>query len=75
MARCTRTTNLEVHHKRRNGGNDIANAEVLCQKCHEATHSYGTEGISPPEFSEGIKALAKQYAGNQCECIKTSGCH
>ena len=27
MARCTGTRDLEVHHKRRDGGNDIGNAE------------------------------------------------
>jgi len=31
MSRCTRTANLEFHHKNRNGSNDIENAEVLCQ--------------------------------------------
>ena len=37
MTRCTRTTNLEVHHKNRNVGNGINNAEVLCHDCHVAT--------------------------------------
>jgi 5-methylcytosine-specific restriction endonuclease McrA len=62
MPRCTRTTNLEVHHIRRNGSNGLDNAEVLCQKCHEATHSYGTGGDSPLEFSELTKVFAKQRA-------------
>ena len=30
MSQCTRTNNLEVHHKRRDGGNGLDNAEVLC---------------------------------------------
>lgn len=74
MPRCKRTTNLEVHHIRRDGGDGLDNAEVLCQKCHEATHSYGTEGSSPPEFSQLTKLLAKQKAKYQCECTR-SGCN
>jgi len=74
MSRCNSTENLEVHHKRRDGGNDIGNAEVLCQKCHEQTSTYGTKGKSPPEFSEPTKKEALKKAGNRCECER-AGCH
>jgi 5-methylcytosine-specific restriction endonuclease McrA len=75
MARCTRTRDLEVHHKRRDGGTGIDNAEVLCPTCHQATTSYGTPGKSPAPFSEDVKAKAIRNAGSQCECIRTGGCH
>ncbi len=75
MARCTQKYGLEVHHKRRDGGNDLSNAEVLCNPCHEATPTYGTPGRTPPPFSEDTKAKALQRAGYQCECTRTSGCH
>lgn len=39
MSRCTRTTNLEVHHKRKDGGNDLTNAQVLYQKWRSETYS------------------------------------
>ena len=75
MSRCAKTRGLEVHHKRRDGGNGIDNAEVLCQNCHAATSTYGLEGKSPPEFSPHIKELALYLAGNQCQCKRTGGCH
>lgn len=75
MARCTRTDNLEIHHKNRSGGNGLDNALVLCQKCHETTSSYGDLGISPPEFRDFTKAAALAIAGHQCECTRTGGCH
>lgn len=75
MARCTKTYGLEVHHKDRGGGNDLSNAEVLCQPCHEATPSYGVPGRSPPPFSEDTKERALRRAGNRCECERTGGCH
>ncbi len=74
MARCTRTRDLEVHHKRRDGGNDVGNAEVLCGPCHQATGTYGTPGRSPPAFSQDVKDRAIRTAGNRCECTG-SGCH
>lgn len=73
--RCTRTTNLEVHHKNRSGGNYIGNAKVLCRKCYEATVSHGQEGKDPPPFSYETKILALHNAGRQCECTSASGCH
>lgn len=75
MARCTRTTNLEIHHKRRDGGNGIENAMVLCQKCHAATTTYGTPGTSPAPFPQSVKDLALKNAGYRCECTSLSGCH
>jgi 5-methylcytosine-specific restriction endonuclease McrA len=75
MARCTKTSGLEVHHKRRNGGNSLNNAEVLCQKCHKATDTYGTPGDSPDPFDEETKKKALRNAGNRCECTRTGGCH
>ncbi len=75
MARCTRTRNLEVHHKRRDGGNGLDNAQVLCPPCHAGTGSYGTSGTAPPPFSEDTKRRALARAGNQCQCTSTRGCH
>jgi 5-methylcytosine-specific restriction endonuclease McrA len=75
MARCKRTTNLEVHHRRVDGGNDIDNAQVLCQKCHAETLSYGNTGHnSPPAFSQETKDKALRRAGYQCECTRGSCC-
>jgi 5-methylcytosine-specific restriction endonuclease McrA len=75
MGRCTKTRNLEVHHKRRDGGNDLSNAEVLCGPCHANTSTYGEPCKSPPAFSQDTKDKALKNAGNQCECTRTSGCH
>jgi len=75
MARCTNTKNLEVHHKRVDGGNELDNAEVLCQDCHANTSSYGdTEHDSPPAFTQKTKDEALEQAGNRCECTRIS-CH
>jgi fructose-1-phosphate kinase PfkB-like protein len=75
MARCTRTWGLEVHHKRRDGGNGIGNAEVLCQSCHKATATYGVGGKSPDPFSQSTKDQALKNADNRCECTRVGGCH
>lgn len=75
MPRCSRTKNLEIHHKRKDGGNDLGNAEVLCSQCHINTSSYGVPSKSPEPFSEQTKAAALKRAGNQCECTRSSGCH
>lgn len=75
MARCTGTTNLEIHHKRRDGGDDLGNAEVLCQACHSDTSTYGVPGRSPPAFSKATKDSALKRAGNRCECTRSGGCH
>ena len=73
-SRCNSTSNLEVHHKRRDGGNDIGNAEVLCSNCHVNTLTYGTPGKSPAPFTEEIKKQALKNADNKCECRRES-CH
>ena len=75
MARCSRTRGLEVHHKRRDGGNGLDNATVLCGPCHAGTTSYGAPGKTPPPFSEETKKEALARAGYRCECRSTSGCH
>lgn len=75
MGRCTRTQGLEIHHKRRDGGNGLDNAQVLCSKCHSATSTYGVPGKTPPEFSPMTKEIALAKAGNQCECTSDRGCH
>ena len=72
--RCNKRKNLEVHHKRRNGGNGIKNAKVLCEECHYNTSSYGTPGESPEPFSEETKKQAKEDAGYRCECT-CENCH
>ncbi len=74
MARCTSTRNLEVHHIRRDGGNDLSNAKVLCQSCHANTSTYGEPGKSPPPFSQDTKDKALKRAANRCECDKAN-CH
>jgi hypothetical protein len=74
MARCARR-GVVVHHKRRDGGNDIGNAQVLCKECHKATTTSGAPGKSPPDFDEATKTQAHALARNQCECTSTSGCH
>jgi len=75
MARCTRTRGLDVHHKRRDGGNGLDNAEVLCPPCHEATSTYGIPGRTPPPFDDQTRQAALHRAGHQCQCTRTGGCH
>jgi len=75
MARCTRTWGLEAHHKRRDGGNGLDNAQVLCGPCHEGTATYAEPGKSPPPFDQTTKDKALKRAGSQCECTSTRGCH
>lgn len=74
MTRCTTTRNLEVHHKRTDGGKELSNAQVLCHDCHVNTGSYGTHGHNPPDFSETTKQEALRQANNRCECTKVN-CH
>jgi len=75
MSRCSRTWGLEVHHIRRDGGNGLDNARVLCSPCHEATPSYGTPGKTSSDFDQDVKDRAIKRSGNQCECTSTGGCH
>ena len=74
MARCISTRNLEIHHIRRDGGNGIENAKVLCQSCHTNTSTYGDPGKSPPAFTQETKDAALRRAGQRCECDKAN-CH
>ena len=75
MARCTNKYVLQVHHIRRDGGNGLDNAQVLCIDCHAETDTYAKPGTRPPEFSQDTKDKAIKRAGNQCECMSTRGCH
>lgn len=75
MTRCAKRTELEVYHVRREGGNGLDNAEVLCQKCSTMTTMYGAPGISPPPFDAATKHLALRLADNCCECVRGNGCH
>lgn len=76
MARCNRTTSLQIHHRRRDGGNNLDNAMVLCQTCHSKTATYGVEGKSPEPFSQSVKDAALRRSGNRCECVSDyRGCH
>ena len=72
MARCQRTEQLLVHHKRRDGGNDLDNAVVLCQACCENAPNCGAPGASSPPFSHETRLRAYHWARYQCEC--TSDC-
>jgi len=74
MSRCNSTEKLEVHHKRRDGGNGIENAEVLCHDCHVKTGTYGVNGKSPVDFTDEIIKAAKKRAGYRCECDREN-CH
>lgn len=75
MARCKNTENLEVHHKRRDGGNELDNAEVLCPSCHKNTSTYGVHGESPPRFSQKTKEDALKRAEYRCECERKTCDH
>jgi len=75
MARCRNNRDLEVHHKRRDGGNGIENAEVLCHACHVNTSTYGMPGQSPTPFSQETKDKALHRAGNRCECTSKECTH
>ncbi len=75
MSRCERTWDLEVHHKRVDGGNGLNNAMVLCRTCHKNTSSWCDPNHRSPEpFSDSIKKQALERAGNRCECEKGTCC-
>lgn len=74
MARCKRTWGLEVHHIRRDGGNDIANARVLCQECYDWTQTYGMSGRTSADFDEDTKERARGRADGRCQCPGCQGC-
>ncbi len=72
MARCEQTEQLQVHHKRRDGGNELDNAVVLCQACLATMSSDDEAGVSSPPFSHETRLRAYHWARYQCECA--SGC-
>ena len=74
-ARCTRTADLNVYHLRRDGGNDLDNAQVLCRQCHAAAKGYELPGRKPPAFDQATNEAALERAGHQCECTRIGACH
>ncbi len=74
MPRCRRKWGLEVHHIRRNGGNALANARVLCQERYHWTQTYGMSGRTSADFDEDAKERARTKAGGRCECSGCRGC-
>jgi len=75
MLRCTSKRDLQVYHIRKNGGNGIGNAVVLCSKCHVASSSYDIPGEKPPDFDQETIKNAMIRATYQCECKSSRGCH
>jgi hypothetical protein len=78
MARCERKRSLQVHHISRYGNSIPSNARVLCDNCHQATQSYGTDRDMRRkyyEFSDTQKREIKASRGNRCECTSNRGCH
>jgi hypothetical protein len=75
MARCERINDLDVYQKRRDGGDDLQNVEVLCRKCYVATATHGDPGTTTPEVDGYTKYLAWTIAGHRCECTRTHCCH
>jgi hypothetical protein len=73
-SRCTKTTNLEVHHMNKYGLNTLSNAKVLCHSCHVNTHTYGDPGHSATPFPQSVKDEAIKNAGNRCQCERDY-CH
>ena len=75
MERCKRKKDLQIHHKRVDGGNEINNAQVLCEPCHKATASHSDPNhTSPQPFTQSVKDEALKLAGNQCQCTKGQCC-
>jgi 5-methylcytosine-specific restriction endonuclease McrA len=72
--RCKNTRNLEIHHIKDDGGNNLNNAQVLCQACHTNIHAYGKLDHSPQSFQQDVKEAALKKAGNRCQCI-SDNCH
>jgi hypothetical protein len=75
MERCLRTADLEVHYIRRDRGQGLDNATVLCRHCYELMDSSPPAGPEPPPFSDEIKRQALERAGDRCECESSGGCH
>ncbi len=75
MSQCQRAYHLEVHHKRWDGPNSLANAEVLCPRCLAARDPFGIEPRPDVPFSFDVKEEALRRAGWQCECTSSGTCH
>ncbi len=75
MERCTRTTELEVRHIRKDGGNGLDNATVLCHHCYAALDLPTGSGPEPPPFDEETKRKAIERAEGRCQCESSGGCH
>ena len=76
MSQCLQTTNIEVRHKRSEGGNGINNAIVLCKICNAAIGFYDSKKIKPEPFPPKVVEKALKKAGNRCQCTcKIHGCH
>ena len=73
MARCPSHSELQVHFRRRDGGNGLANAEVLCRRCRESAVRIGAG--EPPPFDDATRESALRLAGYRCECTRAAGCH
>lgn len=72
MKRCNKNNGLEVRHKRKDGGNDLSNAEVLCESCRAYTLIYDTPGPSPAPFPDSVKRQAKARSCYRCECKRNT---
>ncbi|MDD5185793.1 MAG: hypothetical protein PHS84_11090 [Paludibacter sp.] len=76
MIRCIKTTNLEVHYKRTDGGNDIENAVVLCQQCYANNNGNTMHEKTATSFPQSIKNMAFERANRRCECTSDiRSCH
>lgn len=73
MSQCQNIKNIDVRHKRSNRGNDLDNAEVLCQACYEKTAMYKQSKYVTEPFPNNIKAVAMALAKNKCQCTRV-GC-
>jgi len=75
MGRCVIDKNLIVTFKHIDGGNDINNSIVLCERCNMNMELNGLiSAKNLPLFSEKTKKAAFVRAENYCECIKEE-CH
>lgn len=74
ITRCDATNRLEVRHKRKDRGNGIENAIVLCSDCYANKNALDAPGNSAPPFTDLTKAFALRNAGHRCECMKQN-CH
>lgn len=77
--RCMNISQLEVHHKNRGltekeGLNELSNAEVLCETCHDKVNQRLDKPTGNPEFPNEIRTAALKRAGNRCECTRKD-CH